>query len=146
MAAAFSISVPELISGNTVKNTNISANMSRSRFYVCPVCGNILHGTGEAFISCHGITLPPLEAEDPDGEHEAAIDRVEDEYFAAIDHPMTREHHISFMAAVSCDRVQLVKLYPEGSAQARFKRGQVEKLYFYCNRDGLFQVDMRKMR
>ena len=33
-------SITELISGNTVCNSNISANMLKSKFYVCPVCGN----------------------------------------------------------------------------------------------------------
>lgn len=40
---------------------NVSANMMRSHFYVCPVCGNIIHSMGEAVISCHGITLFPIE-------------------------------------------------------------------------------------
>jgi hypothetical protein len=40
IAAAFGVSVPELISGIRVKNANVSANMIKSKFYVCPVCGN----------------------------------------------------------------------------------------------------------
>lgn len=46
IANALSVSVAELISGNTVYNSNISANMLRSQFYVCPVCGNVIHGMG----------------------------------------------------------------------------------------------------
>lgn len=37
------MSVTELISGMTVTNSNVSANMIHSRFFVCPVCGNIIH-------------------------------------------------------------------------------------------------------
>ena len=48
IAKAFNISVTELISGNTVFNENVSANMLRSKFYVCPVCGNVIH-TANAF-------------------------------------------------------------------------------------------------
>ena len=44
IAEAFRISVTELISGNTIYNANVSANMLRSMFYVCPVCGNVIHG------------------------------------------------------------------------------------------------------
>ena len=47
----------------------------------------------------------------------------------------------SFMAAVSSDEMQLVKLYPEGNAEARFKIRGVRRIYFYCNRDGLFLID-----
>ena len=45
---AFGISVPELISGYQIKNANVSANMMRSKFYICPVCGNVMHSMGEA--------------------------------------------------------------------------------------------------
>ena len=143
IAKIFDVSVPELLSGNTVANKNISANVLRSKFYVCPVCGNIVHSMGQSLVICHGVTLPPLEAEAPDAEHSVKIERMEDEYFVSIDHPMTREHHISFIAAVSCDRSQLVKLYPEGAAQTRFKINMVERIYFYCKKDGLFTIKVR---
>lgn len=69
-----------LLSGNTVTNSNVSANMMRSRFFVCPVCGNILHGMGEAVIYCHGVQLQPEEAEEADKGHPVFVERVEDEY------------------------------------------------------------------
>ena len=53
IADVLSVSVTELISGNTVVNSNVSANMLRSHSYVCPVCGNIIHSMGETVIQCH---------------------------------------------------------------------------------------------
>ena len=144
IAEAFRISVTELISGNTIKNANVSANMLRSKFYVCPVCGNVIHSMGEAAINCHGILLSPIEAEETDEQHMIFIERVEDEYYVRIDHDMTKEHFISFIASVSSDNIQMVKLYPEGNAEARFKISGVKKIYFYCNRDGLFSLDVVK--
>lgn len=141
IAKAFNISVTELISGNTVFNENVSANMLRSKFYGCPVCKNVIHTMGEAAISCHGIQLMPLEAEETDERHMIFIERVEDEYYVRIDHSMTKDHYISFMAAASSDDMQYVKLYPESSAEARFKIRGVRKIFFYCNRDGLFMID-----
>lgn len=138
IANAFKISVPELISGNHVQNTNVSANMMRSRFYVCPVCGNIIHSMGDVVIHCHGIQLLPAQAEQVDDAHKIFVERVEDEYYVRIEHDMTKSHFISFIAAVSADRCQMVKLYPEGNAKARFKINGVKKIYFYCNRDGVF--------
>ena len=141
VAEAFSISVTELISGNAIHNENVSANMMRSKFYVCPVCGNVIHSIGEAAIHCHGIGLMPLEAEPTDEHHMIFIERVEDEYYVRIDHSMTKEHYISFVAAASSDGIWKVKLYPEGSAEARFKIRGVRRILFYCNRDGLFSID-----
>ena len=141
IAEAFRISVTELISGNTVFNSNVSANMLRSRFYVCPVCGNAIHSMGEAAIHCHGILLTPLEAEPADERHRLLIERVEDEYYVRIDHSMTKDHYISFLAAASSDEMQMVKLYPEGNAEARFKIRGVRRIFYYCNRDGLFSIN-----
>ena len=140
IADALSVSIAELISGNTVCNSNVSANMLRSKFYVCPVCGNVIHSIGEAVIHCHGVLLQPEEAEQTDEYHKIFIERVEDEYYVQIEHEMTKNHYISFIAAVSSDRLQMVKLYPGGNAEARFKINGVKKIYFYCNRSGLFSV------
>ena len=93
-------------------------------------------------VSCCGITLPPLEAEKADGEHPIRTEVVEDEYFVSVQHPMTKEHYISFLMAVSDQGNQFVKLYPEGNAEARFKIRGVKKLYAYCNRHGLFQCSI----
>lgn len=141
IAKVFKISVTELISGNAIQNANVSANMLRSKLYVCPVCGNVIHSMGEAAIHCHGIQLMPLEAEAPDDHHMISIERIEDEYYVRIDHIMTKEHYISFVAAASSGDMQLVKLYPEGNAEAGFKIRGVKKIFFYCNRDGLFSID-----
>jgi len=143
LAKVFRISVVELLNGLNIKNTNLSANMLRVHFYVCPVCGNVLYSVGEAQISCHGILLPPLSAEPEDEEHALTVERVEDEHFVISKHPMTKEHYISFIAGVTCDRVTLVKLYPEGNAEARFKIGDARQLFFYCNRDGLYQKKVK---
>ena len=139
LAAALGVSLAELLSGRAVTNRNVSANMRRSKFYVCPLCGNVLHGMGEAQISCCGISLPPLEAEDFDAEHELSIEKVEDEYFISLQHEMTRGHFISFIAFVTDDRLQLVKLYPQWGAQARVQRRGMGDVYIYCNKHGLMR-------
>ena len=139
IANALSVSVMELMTGNAVVNKKISSNILRSKFYVCPLCGNIIRAVGDAGISCCGITLPPLEAEDPDSEHDLTIEKVEDEYYITIHHHMTKEHFISFVAHLTSDRVQFVKFYPEGNAETRLSLRGGGCLYFYCNRHGLLK-------
>ena len=140
LAKALGMSVIELLKGDTVQNRNRAANMMKSKIYVCPVCGNVMLSTGEAVVSCCGITLPPQEAEETDEEHSIQADVVEDEYFISMRHPMTKEHFISFLAAVSDQGIQFVKLYPEGNAEARFKIDRVREIYAFCNRHGLFRL------
>ncbi|WP_455500682.1 helix-turn-helix domain-containing protein [Gemmiger sp.] len=139
LAAALRVSVPELLSGEAITNGNRSANLLRSKLYVCPVCGNILHAAGAAAVSCCGVALPPLEAETPDDAHTAKIEDIEHELYVQIPHEMTKTHYISFIAYVTGDRFELVRLYPEGDAAARFFRRGHGKLYWYCNKHGLFE-------
>ena len=139
LAKALGISVMELISGDTVMNKNLSSNILLSRFYVCPLCGNIIRTTGDALISCCGITLPPLEAENIDDKHEITIEKVEDEQFITVSHPMTKDHYISFIAYLTTDRVQFVKFYPEGNAETRMQFRGRGCLYVYCNKHGLMK-------
>ena len=140
LAAALGVSVIELFSGADVVNTNKSANMLKANLYVCPLCGNIIQSTGEAVVSCCGITLPALEAEPADDSHSIRFEKVEDEYYVTISHEMSKTHYISFIAAVRVDGFELKKLYPEGSAEVRFKIGGIKRIYCYCNKHGLFSI------
>ena len=97
LSMALGVSVMELMSGDAVRNKNIAANIMRLKFYVCPVCGNVIRAMGDAVISCCGIVLPPLEAEECDEEHSFTIEQVEDEYFITVHHEMTKSHFISFI-------------------------------------------------
>ena len=139
LASALGVSVSELLAGASVTNRNRAFNMLRAKFYVCPVCGNVLFASGEAVISCCGITLTPLETEEADAAHTPVIEKIEDEYYVTLPHEMSKEHYISFIAAMTDAGVQIMKLYPEGSAEAYFKRSRVRYLYWYCNRDGMFR-------
>lgn len=139
LSAALGVSVMELMSGDAVINQNISSNILRSKFYVCPLCGNIIRTTGEAIVSCCGITLPSLEAEEVDSRHEIKLTKVEEEYFMEINHDMTKNHYISFVAHLTSDRVQFVKFYPEGNAETRLNLRGGGYLYIYCNKHGLMK-------
>lgn len=138
LADALSVSVPELLTGDIAENRNISANMKRSKFYVCPVCGNVIHSMGEGAFTCCGIRLPEQVAEEADSEHGILCENVEDEMYIHIDHPMEKGHYISFVALITDSRIQFEKLYPEQTAELRFHRSGHGILYAFCNRHGLF--------
>ena len=139
LAQALGISVIELMNGQHIVNKNTAANLLRSKFYICPICGNVLHSTGSALVSCCGVTLPPLEPEEADDNHQITVEKVEDEHFITVSHPMTKQHFISFVAFVTDHRLQLVKFYPESDAQTRLQLRGIGHLYYYCNHHGLFR-------
>ena len=82
----------------------------------------------------------PETSETADEKHQIQIEKIEDEYYVRIEHEMTKTHYITFIAALSCNELQMVKLYPEGAPEARLKRRGVEKIFYCCNQDGLFGV------
>ena len=128
----------ELLSGECVTNRNRAGNPLRGWFYVCPVCGNVIHAMGEGSFHCCGVALPPLEAEVPDETHELTAEDVDGDYYVSLAHPMEKGHFISFLALVGPSRLEIVKLYPEQEAAARFSKRGGGILYACCNRHGLF--------
>ena len=143
LSSALGVSVMELMKGDAVINQNKSANLLSSKLYVCPVCGNVIHTLGDTVISCCGVSLPALEAEAPDEHHEIQIEQVEDEQFITVHHPMHKSHYISFLAYVTSNKFQMMKLYPEGNAECRFRFQGRGYLYCYCNRHGLMMKQVR---
>lgn len=140
IAGALGLSVGELFAGEQIINKNKTSNMRRSRFYVCPICGNVIRAMGDVALSCCGVSLPALEAEEPDINHCILVEKVEDELYVTMDHPMSKDHHICFMVYRTADRIETVKLYPEGNAECRFfNRGRGE-IFAYCNRHGMYCV------
>lgn len=140
LSAALGVSVAELLTGDVRQNANRAANLMRSKFYVCPVCGNVIHALGEGSFSCCGVQLAPCEAEEPDDDHAITVERIEDEWYITLDHPMTKDHYISFIAYVNTGGITLAKLYPEQEAAARIRVGMSGTIFAYCNRHGLFRV------
>lgn len=144
LSRALRISVPELLCGKTVSNANRASNLLRSRLYFCPVCGNVLFAKGEALVSCCGIRLPALEAEEPDEDHTVRVEKIEDEFYVTTAHEMSKEHFLSFFAYVTMDRFEMKTLYPEGNPEARFFIRGSGWLYYACNRHGLFRKKLER--
>ena len=113
LAAALGVSLTELVSGRLLSNHNRAGSVLRAKFYVCPVCGNVIWALGQGAFGCCGITLPPLEAEPGDEAHAVTVTEVENEWYITMAHPMTKQHFISFFACVTPDTVIIKKLYPE---------------------------------
>lgn len=50
-------------------------NMLKTSFYVCHVCGNVISSTSETIVSCHGITLLPLETIECNEKHNVNLEK-----------------------------------------------------------------------
>ena len=141
LAGALGISVADLLTGEYRENENVSANMKKMHFYVCPVCGNVITSIGSGSFSCCGISLMEQETEaEYEENHRIQVETIEHEYHVFMNHEMTKNHYISFIAYVTSDTVELKKLYPEQEISVRFSRKGHGCLYVYCNRHGMMSM------
>lgn len=138
LANALGTSVTELLTGDLRENDNRSGNMKKTFFYVCPICGNIISSVGRGTFSCCGVSLLEQESEKCDESHFICVETVENEYHVTIHHSMEKDHYISFLAYVTSESVEVVKLYPEQDISVRFRRKGHGMIYAYCNRHGMF--------
>ena len=134
------VNIEKILVGELTPNDKAGGNMNKTKFFVCPSCGNVLFSTGEADISCCGRKLAALEIVKAENTHHAmVVEEIENDYFITIDHEMTKTHSISFVAFIGYDRVLIVKLYPEQNAEVRFPIMPGVKLLTFCNRHGLWE-------
>ena len=138
LSNVLSVNIEKILSGDLEPNNADGGKMKNIKFYVCPTCGNIITSTGETELSCCGRKLTALIAKPSDNNHNLKVETVEDDYYITFNHEMSKEHYIKFIAYVACDRILLVRLYPEQSSEVRFPKLYGGKLYFCCNKHGLW--------
>lgn len=138
LSQVLGVQIGAVLSGSLNPNERDGGNMRRIRFYVCPVCGNVIAATGEAQIACCGRSLEALEPRPCDEAHAVTIEPMDGELYLSFGHEMSKAHHIRFVACVGYDRVLLVRLYPEQGGELRMPDMPHCTCYIGCSRDGLF--------
>jgi DNA-binding XRE family transcriptional regulator/desulfoferrodoxin (superoxide reductase-like protein) len=131
------VDMKQLMEGEITPNKPDNGNIYKVRFYVCPSCGNILVSTGSASIFCCGRKLERILPTDTPNAPIITVEEIDTDYYVTLDHSMTKEHYISFVAYVKNDKVFLNRLYPEQSPTCRFPIMTGGKLYIYCVKHGL---------
>ena len=139
LADVLCVSERTLLTGILEQSLEETGNMKRIKFYVCPCCGSFMQGVGNGRVICCGKQLEPIKANSENFNHDVNITEIEGDYYVEISHEMTKEHYISYVSYVSFDRVLTIKLYPEQECAVRFPKMYGGKLYYYCNKHGLFE-------
>ena len=117
------------------------------KFYICPICGNIVElveGDIRRVVCC-GKPMEELVANVVDAaveKHVPVYEMVEDELLVKVgevEHPMEKEHYIMWIALVIDNKIIRVKLYPQQSTETRLPYIKGATLYAYCNKHGLWK-------
>lgn len=137
LSGILEVNVEKMLIGNLSPNDFVGGNMKKSKYYVCPVCGNISLCTGNAEVSCCGRKLEKLELRKATQEQKLDIEQVENDWFITSSHPMRKENYISFVAFATGDKIQMVKQYPEWDLQVRMQKCGHGMLIWYSVQHGL---------
>ena len=137
LSEIFSVDIGSIIDGDMEENDKRSGNMKKTKFYVCPICGNIITASENTNVSCCGRKLEGLE-EKKNVDEEIKIERVDGtELYISSSHPMTKDDYISFFSYVTSDSLLLKKLYPEWGVEIRFPWLGHGKIMWYSEKEGL---------
>ena len=116
----------------------------------CKSCGamiKIIHDCtcNNCGIKCCGEEMEVLipNSEDASSEkHTPIYEKVEDEIFVKVNHPMEKEHYIEQIILVKDNHEEVIRLYPEQNAECRFKYMPGSTVYAYCNKHGLWSTQV----
>ena len=124
----------------------------KAKFYICERCGNqveMVHDSGVNPVCC-GQKMKLLEAGVVEASHEKHIPVVSEEgslvkvTVGAVEHPMSAEHSIEWIALETDRGVQRKRLAPGEAPTAEFHLGDEKPVavYAYCNLHGLWRADI----
>ena len=141
LSALLGADMHRLITGQMRPNRRDGGKVRSAKFYVCPLCGSIHWGTGEAELLCCGRRVEALQPVPAPEELALKSEEIDGEVFVTFHHPMSKEHHMAFAALVKEERVIFIRLYPEQNPEFNlpFTRG-LGMLYLYDTKNGLFRT------
>lgn len=124
-----------------------------TRFFLCKICGNVVvkFEDSGAPLSCCGQQMEELIPENKEmfaEKHIPVVEKVDDSIFrvkiGSIPHPMTPDHHISFIYLETRYGGQLHYLKPTDKPEAVFCGCKDEPIavYAYCTIHGLWKMDL----
>ena len=127
--------------------------MKNTKFYICPVCGNlveVIEPSGVPLVCC-GKPMQELVPGTVEASHEKHIPvpsvegRTVKVNVGSVDHPMVAEHYIPWVALETEKGAFIQWLQPEDAPEVVFAlaEGQTAKaVYAYCNLHGLWKADI----
>ena len=138
VSAVFQVNLEKLLAGELEVNQPVIGNMRKLRFYVCPICGNLLFSVDEAAMYCCGKKVNALKPKKAEEYEKLTVEIIENEYCISSAHEMQKSHYISFVAFLNGDTVVIRKQYPEWNLQTRLPFFAHGTLLWCCTRHGLF--------
>ena len=139
LADFYGVDLRALLAGR-LETSSQGGNMRNLSFYYCPQCGNVAAQLGNAELTCCGRPLAALQPQPAAEGHLPTLTAVEDEWYLEFDHPMTKQHHLTFVAQVGYDHYRFTRLYPEQQLTLRLPKLARCTLFVGCSEGGVYKV------
>lgn len=137
LSDVFGIEIEKMLEGEIRYEEFITENMEKTKYYICPQCGNIITSVKEISLSCCGRRLKSLTLNAAGERGRLGFLKKDTGYDILNHYPMTKDDYISFISIITEDRGLLIKTYPEWETQYHvgcFEKGIV---VWYSKKDGL---------
>ena len=142
LADVFGTDIRVLLAGGMDKNESENGNMKKVRFFVCGDCGNIITATSDAAVTCCGSRLDPLEPRKAAEDEMLRVECTDGEWYITSEHPMTKEHYITFAAYQNDRSLMISKQYPEWNVEFTLPVYRSGRLVWYCTKCGLLYQEI----
>lgn len=121
------------------------------KFYKCNHCGNVITfiESKGAPVKCCGEKMQEIIPNSVDAAAEKHVPVLKSEgqkvviTVSSVQHPMLKEHYISWVVLETKQGCQLKELQPEQAPEVQFMLGEDDEAvtaYAYCNLHGLWQL------
>ena len=123
---------------------------SNVKFYKCNICENVigLIDGNPQHLTCCGKSMEQMIPNSVDAateKHVPICRRKDDRLIVSVgdvEHPMTEDHYIMWIAQVTDNQTTRVRLNPGEIPQAEFQYMGEAVIYAYCNKHGLWKTDV----
>ena len=117
------------------------------KFYQCSICGNIIElvDGDMSRVRCCGKEMDLMVANTKDAAVEKHVPVYEKDgneivvKVGEVEHPMTSEHYIMWIALIKGDMIVKVCLKPDSKPEVRLPYISGSEIYAYCNLHGLWK-------
>ena len=142
LAEALGTEIRVLLAGEIEHNEREKGDMKKLKFYVCKTCGNLVTATGDAAVTCCGSRLSAAEPRAAAENERLCVEEADGAWFVSSDHPMTKEHYISFAAYVGDSTAMIFRQYPEWNFQFTMPMYRSGRLIWYCTKCGFLYQEL----
>ena len=139
LSSILNVDIAQLLEGEMPEKSPDSGNMKKLKFYVCEKCNNIIISTSSSSVFCCGRKLNELNISDKAIEIKAEV--VDFEHFITVNHPMTKDNYILFIALVKNDTVIIKRLYTEQNPEVTLPLYKGAKLFICNSNQELYSID-----